>query len=131
MEEAIHTSEIYLELGTAETFKYHSINTIHSLQDQAICLPDQNNRKEIATCMFAKYDWVNCIGIANGTLFQLTYKPQSEHAPDYHGHKFVYSLTTLMNDDKKRIQYYLVRFPGSVHDNHVWNHSDLYQNQDD
>ena len=54
--------------------------------------------------MSAKNDCINCIGIANGTLFPLTYEPQSEDAPDYHGCKFAYLMTSLIvNDDIKRI----------------------------
>ena len=76
-------------LHTVEMFKYHSVNAIHSLQDQSIRWPDQKNkRKEIATYMFAKCNWVNCIGIANGTLFPLTYEPQSKDALHYNSCKF-------------------------------------------
>ena len=90
--------------GTADKFKYHCINAIHSLQDYLIFWPNQTEWKDIASCMFVKYDWVNCIGIANGTLFPLTYEPQSEDAPDYHGCKFAYlMITMIVNDDNKRI----------------------------
>ena len=55
--------------------------------------------------------WVNWIGIGDGKLVHLTYEPQSGDAPDYHGQKFAYSMTTLIvNDDKRRIQHYQAIF---------------------
>ena len=40
---------------------------------------------EIAKRILHDYDFVNNIGVADGTLLPLTYEPQSEDAPDYHG----------------------------------------------
>jgi hypothetical protein len=67
--------------------------------------------------------------MADGTLFPLT--PQSADAPDYHGHKYPYSMTTMIvNDDQKKIWYYLSGFPGCVHDNRVYRHTPFFQDPD-
>ena len=34
----------------------------------------EQKKTNFETCMFAKYDWVNCIDIADGTLFPLMYE---------------------------------------------------------
>jgi DDE superfamily endonuclease len=50
---------------------------------------------------------------------------------DYHRQKFQYSLSTIIvNDNKKRIRHYLAGFPGSAHDNRIYQNTVLYQNPD-
>lgn len=112
--------------GTADLYKRRVITAISSLRDEAIKWPDHEERKEIALRIFHKYQWINCIAIADGTLLPLTYEPQSEDAPDYHGRKFQYSLSTMIiNDDRKKIRAYLAGFPGSTHDNRVYKNTRL------
>jgi hypothetical protein len=114
--------------GTYDIYKSRCIKAIRSLREQVIFWPDQEERMEIAKRIFLAYDFVNCIGVADGTLSPLTYEPQSEDAPDYHGRKFAYSLSIMIvNDDKKKIRHYFAGFPGSTHDNRVYNHTVLAQ----
>ena len=70
---------------------------------------------------FTKYDFINCIAVADGMLFPLTQAPQSDDAPDYqHGRKYQYSLSVMIvNDDNKEIRYYFADYPGSAYDNQV------------
>ena len=57
----------------------------------------------------------------DGTLLPLAFEPSSDDAADYHRRKFPYSLTVLViNDDKQRIRAYLAGYPGSTHDNRLW-----------
>ena len=80
--------------------------------------PDEEERVVISHRIKAKCNIPNCIAVADGTLFPLTFEPQSIDAPDCHGRKFQYSLSVMIvNDDKKYIRYYLSGFPGCAHDN--------------
>jgi hypothetical protein len=63
--------------GTSDDLKCRCINAIRSLHDSVI-------------------SWMNYISIGDGTLFLLTYEPQSGDALDYHGCKFQYSLCTII-----------------------------------
>jgi DDE superfamily endonuclease len=115
--------------GTNECYKKRACIAIRSLRDTVIKWPDAEERNVIARRILDAYDWVNCIGIMDGTLFPLSRAPESKDAPDYHGRKFAYSISTLIvNDDRRKIRYYLSGFPGSVHDNRVFNTSLLAQN---
>jgi DDE superfamily endonuclease len=115
--------------GTVEVYKRRCTAAISSLRNEAIQWPNVAERKEIALRMMLEHDFINCIGIADGTLFPLTYEPRSKDAPDYHGRKFRYSLSVMIiNDDKKRIRAYLSGFPGCAHDNRVYKAMDLAQN---
>lgn len=86
-------------------------------------------RKKIAKHFMKQYDFINCIAVADGTLFPLTYEPQSTDAPNYHGRKHHYSLTTMIVcDNQRKIRCYLAGFPGCVHDNRVYKNTELFKN---
>jgi hypothetical protein len=114
--------------GTSELYKRRVVKAIRSLRGGIIFWPDEAERKAIATRIRIKFEWYFCIAVADGTLFPLTYEPQSDDAPDYHGRKFAYSISTMIvNDDQKKIRYYLSGFPGCAHDNRVYSKTDLAQ----
>jgi len=115
--------------GTCNDYRKRVVAALRSLGDRVITWPDERERRKIARRFMTNYDFINCIAIADGTLFPLTYEPQTSDAPDYHGRKHQYSLTTMIVcDDKRKIRYYLAGFPGCVHDNRVYRNTELFQN---
>eukprot|EP00978_Attheya_sp_CCMP212_P009530 scaffold22545_cov61-Attheya_sp.AAC.1 len=111
--------------GTAQLYCNHCVITLRPLRDQTIYWPGDNEKKVIACCIYNKYRWSNCIAIADGTLFPLIFEPKSVDAPDYSGREFAYSLThsltvLIVNDEQKKIRYYLAGFPSNAHDNRVY-----------
>ena len=86
------------------------------------------DRKQIFQWIMSKFNFPNYVGCLDGTLNPLTFEPQCQDASDYSGRKYGYSLTTLVvNDDNQRITYYLARWPGSTHDNHIFKNLHLFQ----
>ena len=78
------------------------------------------------------FGWPNCVGVADGTLLPLAFQPETENYPDFHGRKYRYSLSVLIvNDDKRRIRYFLAGWPGRTHDNRVLRNSRLGLNPAD
>ena len=115
--------------GTAQLCRARCVVAIQSLRKEHIKWPDELERKELSRRFAQKCNLPNCIAVADGTLFPLTYAPRSTDAPDYHGRKFPYSLSVMVvNDDNRRIRYYLSGFPGSTHDNRVHNNTKLAKN---
>lgn len=107
--------------GTAQLYRDRCVLAIRSVRKEVIKWPDEEERKKISQRIFRKYNWPHCVGVADGTLFPLTYEPQAQDAPDYSGRKFQYSLSVMIiNDDERRIRHYLSGFPGSAHDNRVY-----------
>ena len=107
--------------GTHYLYCNRVAEAITSLRDQAVSWPDEEERKLISARLEAEYDFPNCVGSGDGTLFPLASQPSTEDAPDYSGRKFKYSLTCfIINDDKRRIRAYSAGWPGSVHDNRVY-----------
>lgn len=119
--------------GTAELYKGRCVAALRSIKDEVIKWPDDREKKEIARRIFVSTnrDWINCIGIADGTLLPLTYAPQSSDAPDYHGRKHQYSLSVMIiNDDMKRIRMYNAGNPGCVHDSRIYSQMPLFTQPD-
>jgi len=100
----------------------------NNIREHYICWPDEEERKAIAQRIERKYHLPNCPMMMDGTLLRLSFTPESDDAADYHGRKFLYSLTVnILNDDKKKIRAYLSGFPGSTHDNRVWKNMKQFQ----
>jgi len=115
--------------GTITVYKNRAAKAIRRcLRDEAIKWPDQQARKQISRFMLKTYDFPNCVGLIDGTLFPLALKPTTEDASDYHGRKFGYSLNCMIIcDHKRRVIAYLAGWPGSAHDSRVWEKMEQFQ----
>lgn len=111
--------------GTFDNFKKRCIRAIiDCLADKYLNWPTEGERTEIARRFKNDFGWPNLVGIADGTLLPLAFQPETDDAPDYHGRKYRYSLSVLViNDDKRRIRYFLAGWPGKTHDNRVFRNS--------
>jgi hypothetical protein len=108
--------------GTSGLYKNRSMLALRSLRDQAITWPDEEERQQISERVQRRHLFPNCVGFIDGTLFPLATAPQCKDAPDYSGRKHKFSLRVMIiNDDQRLIRYYLSGWPGSAHDNRVWN----------
>jgi hypothetical protein len=93
---------------------------ISTLQSQFISWPDDAERKIIAKRFQDNYGFANCVGIVDGTVFPLAFKPRV-YGEEYWYRKGGYSLHCLIIcDDEMHILDYLIGYPGFVHDNRVW-----------
>ena len=48
---------------------------------------DEEEREQISQRIVSEFDFPNCVGSGEGTLFPLAAKPNSHDAPDYSGRK--------------------------------------------
>jgi hypothetical protein len=81
--------------GTATAYRERVTKAIHSLSKEYIQWPDQEERKLIAKEMLKSHGFPHCVSIADGTLFPLAFKPETEDAPDYSGRKYGYSIRKM------------------------------------
>lgn len=117
--------------GFADDCRTRVAKAICSLKSKYVYWPDEEERKEISRAFYNTSDISNCIGVIDGTLFPLASEPQCEDAPEYSGRKFRYSISCLIvNDHKRRIRHYLGGFPGTAHDNRIWEATELFKNPD-
>lgn len=97
-----------------------------SLYDEVVRWPTASEREALASRIQTSYDFPHCVGIIDGTLLPLAFRPASD-AEDYFTRKGGYALNALICcDDKARVTYTLVAWPGSTHDNRVWSNSNLF-----
>ena len=93
--------------------------------------PDAAERADISRRFQAKFKLPNLVGVADGTLFPLAFKPSRKDASDFHGRKHLYSLSTLIiNDDKKRIRYFNAGWAGCSHDDRILENTELRKKVD-
>jgi hypothetical protein len=106
--------------GTAESYRKRALTAILSLELQAYIWPDQDERLEISKRIRMYHYFPNCVGMIDGTLLPLQFKP-TEYGENYYSRKKIYAVQMLVVcDDTTRINYYHCGWPGSVHDNRVW-----------
>jgi hypothetical protein len=107
--------------GANQEYHDRAVQALTDLHKEYIRWPDVEERKEIALHIEKSFYFLNCTGFMDGMLLSLAFQPPSNDAADYYGRKFPYSLAVLViNDDKRRIQSYLAGYPGSTHENRLW-----------
>jgi DDE superfamily endonuclease len=113
--------------GVIDACRNNALQALLSLEDQTYIWPDAAERRLIANRIKAVYKFPNCVGIIDGTLLPLASRPLV-HGENYLSRKKFYAIVMLVVcDDKSRILYYHVGWPGSVHDNRVWRNCRLYR----
>lgn len=99
------------------------------LKSEVVYWPDKEEREEMRKRLTA-YGFRHCVGIIDGTLVQLTFRPLAYHEC-YYPRKSMYCINVMIVcDDKKRIIFYNAGWPGSTHDNRVFRNSKLFYNRD-
>jgi DDE superfamily endonuclease len=66
--------------------------------------------------------------MVDGSLFPLAFQPQTINAPDFSGRIDGYSLTVstlIVSNDQCLIRYFLSGWPGSAHDNRIFQNLQL------
>lgn len=116
--------------GSVRNYMNRAIDAILRLKNKTIFWPNVDERNEIAGRFNGKYSMINCVGIVDGTIFPLEYKPPL-NGEDYYNRKGGYGLHSLVFcDDMARIREITLGWPGSVHDNRVWRRSRIFLNQE-
>jgi hypothetical protein len=119
--------------GTIRAYKDRVVQAIlDCMFEDFVKWPDEEERGIIAERIRTGFGLPNCIGVADGTLLPLAFRPSTEDYADYKGRKMLYTLTMLVvNDDQRRIRYYNAGWPGSTHDDRVFRNSRIVQHLDD
>ena len=77
---------IRLSVGTIDNCKERvTVAIVESLFKKTVYWPDETERLEISRRFQAKWKLPNVVGVADGTLFPLAFRPTREDASDFHG----------------------------------------------
>jgi hypothetical protein len=115
--------------GSGLVFNRRVCTALRNKRECFIKWPDENERVQISRRIEAICGLPNCIGIVDGTLFPLAFRPRTHDASDYKGRKHLYSISSIfINDDERFIRYYQAGWPGCTHDNRIARNSDPWIN---
>jgi hypothetical protein len=119
--------------GAIRLYKDRAVTAIlDCLFESLIKWPDKEERELISDRIRAEFGLPNCVGIADGTLLPLAFRPSTDDYADYKGRKMLYTLTMLVvNDDRRKIRYFNAGWPGSTHDDRVFRNSRIVQDLED
>ena len=116
--------------GSVQNYVRRCVRALHEIKEEVVYWPDINERIDMRNRL-AAYGFRHCVGIIDGTLVVLDFRPECYHEC-YYSRKCVYALNVMIVcDDKKRIIYYTAGWPGSTHDNRVFRNSNLFNNRGD
>ena len=109
--------------GTVDNYINRTIDIILRHAEEYVFWPSAEERKNISERIRSKHSFPSCVGFIDSTHLGLAMKP--EHCgEEYWTRKQSYAISALLVvDDRLRIRYINVGWPGSVHDNRVWSNS--------
>ena len=122
-----------LSIGKGSVVNYirRAMDAVLSLFPDTVFWPDADERVEISNRVRAAYHFPKCVGFIDGTHLGLAFKPELE-GEEYFTRKQCYAISaTLVCDDNKKVRYHNVSWPGSVHDQRVYQNSVLNRNPGD
>ena len=121
---------LFFGIGKGSVFNYvrRCVLALQEIHDEVVYWPDINERMDMRKRLSA-YGFRHCVGIIDGTLILLNFRPESFHEC-YFSRKSVYALNVMIVcDDRKRVIYYTAGWPGSTHDNRVFRNCNLFTNR--
>jgi hypothetical protein len=115
--------------GSVINYVKRCVSALHEIKEEVIHWPNEEERDEMKARL-ATTGFRHCVGIIDGTLIVLDFRPEKFHEC-YYSRKSCYALNVLVVcDDKKRITFYLAGWPGSTHDNRVFRNCKLFLQRD-
>jgi hypothetical protein len=116
------TTHFRIGSGTYQIFRRRVCRAlIDVLEPTSYHWPDPEAHQAMSKVMQQQYLFPNCIGLMEGTLLPLEFKPPTLDGECYFSRKGFYGLNVLIVCDyMSKITYYQVGWPGSVHNNRVW-----------
>ena len=114
--------------GSVTNYLRRAVDAVLSLFSQTVFWPDAEECIEISNRIREAQHFPKCFGAIDGTHLVLAFKPELD-GEEYWTRKQNYAVAaTLVCDDRKRIRYINVGWPGSVHDQRVYQNSVLNKN---
>ena len=117
--------------GTVHLYTSRVITALMSFKDELVRWPNAQQRRKIARRFATKHGLFDSVGIVDGTPIVFAQRPHID-GEVYYDRKRRYSIKLqLICDDRRRIIFYQVGWPGSVFDMTVLGESVLARNPEE
>lgn len=114
--------------GSVKNFTNRVITALLNVKDRYIKWPTQAQKNRHKKKVLKEFDFPNCVGIIDGTHFNLHCKPTVQ-GEAYFSRKSRYGIASMIVCTVDfRIIYASTGRPASTHDTRVWRNSDLCNN---
>ncbi|KAF0740516.1 hypothetical protein Ae201684P_016295 [Aphanomyces euteiches] len=112
-------------VGSVRLFTDRCVLAHRSHLKRIVSWPSLNERHDISAAFEEQHGIPGCVGAVDGTLIALAQKP-SKHGEDYFSRKSSYAINAIIAcDHTRRIRYVYAGWPGSCHDQRVFQNSSL------
>jgi hypothetical protein len=113
--------------GSVMNYLRRSVDAVLSLFHDTVFWPDADEHTEISNRIRGSNHFPKCVGAIDGTHLGLAVKPELD-GEEYFTRKQNYAVAaTVVCDDHKIIRYINVSWPGSAHDQRVYQNSVMYR----
>lgn len=112
--------------GSVDNFTERVIAALLNLKKRHIRWPTREEKERHKRKVLKEFDFPNCVGIMDGSHFNLDYKPVNQ-GEAYYSRKSRYGITSMIVCTiDYRIIYASTGRPASTHDTRVWRNSHLF-----
>jgi len=121
-------NKFHISKGAARDSFDRVLKAVLSLEDSFYGWPKEHERSQISDRFLVTHGFPDCIGCIDGTLINLSEKPEWMGHDFYH-RKSGYAVHALVIcDDQRRINYVYSGWVGSIHDNRALRNSRIKVN---
>jgi hypothetical protein len=126
-----HAGLFGVSYGSVCKFTKRVFKAILSRKDDEIRWPSATERAEISRRFGREHGLPGAVGVVDGTYVSMSQKP-AVNGEVYFNRKSRYAMNVqLICDDRRRVIYYQLGWPGSVYDSTVFAQSPLFINPQD
>jgi hypothetical protein len=113
--------------GSVCKFTSRVFTSLLAIKNEVIKWPDENERKEISRRFARNHGLPGAVGVVDGTPVNFSQRPHID-GEVYWTRKSRYAMNVqLICDDRRRITYYQIGWPGSVYDSTVFGESTVFK----
>lgn len=114
--------------GSVNNFTKRVFTAILSLKDQVIKWPNAKERRQISRRFARDHGLPNAVGIIDGTPVVYSQRPHIDGEVFWTRKKEYSQNLQLVCDDRRKVRFFLIGWPGTVYDNTVFCKTKLARN---
>src|SRR5271166_1778025 len=123
-------SDFKIGLGTVCLYTDRVVEAILSLESEFMAWPNAGERAEHGEFMRDEFGFAGCVGIIDGSCIVLSTRPAVSGSDYFCRHRRYSVNLTVVVDHRRIIRYFYCGWPGSRHDNFIYEQTALFAQPD-